>query len=135
MARPRIELDENKIAELRGIGCTVEEIANFFGCSHDTITRNYAYALRDGENHAKRNIRKRIWNLFISTTHTKAFDWVTQYILQQPVQNFNYQEFKMSISQLSHEELKKMFNEKMDQLKQIEDAKVIETTKEESNDG
>lgn len=39
MARPRIEIDEKNFESLCGLQCTLTEIADFFGCSEDTIER------------------------------------------------------------------------------------------------
>jgi hypothetical protein len=37
--RPAIEIDKDNFEKLCGIQCTLEEIAGFFNCSHDTIER------------------------------------------------------------------------------------------------
>lgn len=37
--RPKIEIDWENFEKLCGLQCTEEEIADFFGCSVDTITR------------------------------------------------------------------------------------------------
>lgn len=39
MARPRIEIDKKIFKNLCSIFCTLEEIANIFDCSEDTIER------------------------------------------------------------------------------------------------
>ena len=48
MARPRIILDEPKIVELAAKGYIMQEIATFMGVSDDTLTRNYADAIKRG---------------------------------------------------------------------------------------
>lgn len=37
MGRPKIEIDKEQFEKLCGILCTLEEIAGWFKCSHDTI--------------------------------------------------------------------------------------------------
>ena len=39
MARPRVEIDRKQFENLCALQCTLEEIASFFDCSHDTIER------------------------------------------------------------------------------------------------
>ena len=39
MARPQKEIDEKNFAKLCGLQCTLNEIADFFECSPDTIER------------------------------------------------------------------------------------------------
>lgn len=46
--RPRLVLNEYGIYKLSSIGCTTPEIAQFCGCSEDTIERNYADILKRG---------------------------------------------------------------------------------------
>lgn len=61
MARPHIELDEHQLETLASIGCTLSEIAAFFKCSVDTITRNYAEVLYRGRENGKTSIRRMMW--------------------------------------------------------------------------
>ena len=39
MARPQKEIDQKQFENLCGLQCTEEEIADFFDCSVDTISR------------------------------------------------------------------------------------------------
>lgn len=39
MARPRKEIDSEQFEKLCALQCTLQEIANWFGCSEDTIER------------------------------------------------------------------------------------------------
>ena len=48
MARPHIELDEDKITELASKGLTQKQLAAIFNCSEDTLQRNYAVAIKTG---------------------------------------------------------------------------------------
>jgi predicted DNA-binding protein (UPF0251 family) len=46
VGRPKIELDEEKIAELSKLQCTQEEISAVMGVSRKTLQRNYAHLIR-----------------------------------------------------------------------------------------
>lgn len=39
MARPQIKIDQKQFEELCALQCTLDEIADFFDCSEDTIER------------------------------------------------------------------------------------------------
>ena len=62
--KPAIELDEIDIEtmkELAFVGCTLDEIADRFKISHDTIERKYNHFLIEGR--AKRNAAIRSWQM------------------------------------------------------------------------
>lgn len=59
MARPDIDADQ--VEKLAGIGCKTEEIANFFGCSTDTIQRRFAAELIKGRASVRLSLRR--WQL------------------------------------------------------------------------
>ena len=51
MARPQIEIDKNQFEQLCAMQCTLNEIANWFHCSEDTIERwcKRTYEDEDGQ--------------------------------------------------------------------------------------
>lgn len=56
--RPRIKLCVKEVSKLAALGCTNPEIANFFGCSADTLERNFAGAIKAGRDKAHMSIRR-----------------------------------------------------------------------------
>ena len=69
MARPRIKLDWEQFDKLCNLLCTQQEIADFFGCSPDTISRaierefkvGYAEYYKRVTVHAKVSLRRIQW--------------------------------------------------------------------------
>lgn len=57
MARPKLEIDEEQVLKLAQHGCTVEEIADFFECSRDTIHGRFSAELRKGKAELKIGLR------------------------------------------------------------------------------
>jgi len=57
--RPPLDINADEVEGLSRLGATNIEIANFFGCSDDTITRRFADNLVKGR--ASRKIRLRQW--------------------------------------------------------------------------
>jgi hypothetical protein len=56
-----IVINEEQLEMLAGMGCTMIEIATFFKCSVDTISRNYADALHRGRESGKASVRRMMW--------------------------------------------------------------------------
>ena len=61
MARPKLDIDEEQVYKLAQHGCTVEEIADFFGCSRDTIHGRFSAELSKGK--AELRIGLRNWQI------------------------------------------------------------------------
>lgn len=69
--RPPIEIDQKQFENLCGLQCTKEEIADFFGCSEDTIDRwcirtyekSFAVIFREKRSNGKISLRRKQWKL------------------------------------------------------------------------
>ena len=59
--RPRLQIDSETVEKLAQIGCKTKEIADYFGCSEDTISRNYAAELIKGRSEVRMSLRR--WQL------------------------------------------------------------------------
>jgi transposase len=66
VARPKLAIDGEKVRKLAAIGCTNKEIADFFGCSADTIQRRFAAFLDKGRATGKMRLRKAQWAAALS---------------------------------------------------------------------
>lgn len=56
-----IIIDEHQLETLASIGCTMNEMAAFFKCSSDTISRNYAVVIARGREQGKVSVRRMLW--------------------------------------------------------------------------
>tara|TARA_R100000734_G_C3279247_1_gene73278 strand:+ start:310 stop:621 length:312 start_codon:yes stop_codon:yes gene_type:complete len=62
MARPKkYDINELEVEKLASYGCTVREIANFFGCSEDLIKKSYSQFVTKGQDEGKIRLRKLQW--------------------------------------------------------------------------
>lgn len=61
MARPQIPIEPDEVFKLAALGCKVEEIADFFDCSADTINRRFAPELTKGRADLRKSLRR--WQL------------------------------------------------------------------------
>ena len=69
--RPRKILDENEIQKLARLGCTLEEMADFFSVSKDVLVRNYAAAISEGVAESKVSIRRERLRIALDKNHPK----------------------------------------------------------------
>ncbi len=61
MARPKKEISAVQVYKLAKMHNTNEEIAEFFGCSTDTVERRFAGELAKGRAEGKQRLRKLQW--------------------------------------------------------------------------
>tara|TARA_R100001443_G_scaffold117366_1_gene141739 strand:+ start:3538 stop:3849 length:312 start_codon:yes stop_codon:yes gene_type:complete len=59
MARPKkYNIDPEQVEKLAALGCTNTEIASFFGCSKDLISKSYSTNITKGKQIGKIRLRK-----------------------------------------------------------------------------
>ena len=62
MARPKkYNIDKDKVEQLASFGCSNTEIASFFGCSKDLITKSYSTNVAKGRDKGKIRLRQLQW--------------------------------------------------------------------------
>ena len=82
VGRPKIKIDEKVLENLAGILCTNEEIASFFNCSSDTLTRNFAESIKKGRDKGKISIRRLQYEK-AQTGNTTMLIWLGKQLLGQ----------------------------------------------------
>jgi len=86
--RPLIQLDWDVFERLCGIQCTLEEIADFFRCSSDTIERSvkrhygqdFAEIFRQKRGNGKISLRRKIYELAVKGDRTLLIWASKQYL-------------------------------------------------------
>ncbi len=68
--RPPVEVDEEQVAQLAGLGCTAEEIASVVGCGRRTIFDRFSHCLEKGYNERKMSLRREQTALALSGDKT-----------------------------------------------------------------
>jgi hypothetical protein len=61
MARPPIDIDAGEVYKLAKLHASNKEIADWFGCSTDTIERRFAAELAKGRSEGRLNLRRMQW--------------------------------------------------------------------------
>ncbi len=82
VGRPKIEINEDQLEKLSSILCTMEEMASFFGCSVDTLERNFADTIKKGKDKGKMSLRRLQWEK-AQTGNTTMLIWLGKQILGQ----------------------------------------------------
>lgn len=59
MARPKIDIDPDKVEDLASYGCTNVEIAAFFGCDESVIRSRFPESLTKGRESGKIRLRQK----------------------------------------------------------------------------
>lgn len=59
MARPKLNIDPEEVYKLARIGCKTSEIADWFGCSRDTIENRFSAELTKGWESLKHSLRRK----------------------------------------------------------------------------
>ena len=62
MARPKkYNIDPEQVEKLASFGCSNTEIASFFGCSKDLISKSYSTNVSKGKDKGKIRLRQLLW--------------------------------------------------------------------------
>ena len=62
MGRPKkYNIDTEQVEKLASFGCSNTEIASFFGCSKDLISKSYSTNVSKGKDKGKIRLRQLLW--------------------------------------------------------------------------
>ena len=83
MARPKINIDMNKVEKLASQGCTVEEIAAHFNVNRSTLYRraNFKKIYAQGVEKCKMSVRRALFKKGVESGDTKALIFLAKNIL------------------------------------------------------
>ena len=81
--RPKkYEIDTDEVTKLASYGCTNVEIADFFGCSKDLISKSYSTNVLKGRTDLKKRLRKAQIDSALSGNSTMLI-WLGKQYLEQ----------------------------------------------------
>lgn len=92
MARPLKVVNEEEVYKLARLGCTTEEIGDFLGVSHDTISRRFANEMSLGLSERKISLRRYQWKSAKSGSVPMLIHLGKQYLGQSDKHEFNTRE-------------------------------------------
>jgi hypothetical protein len=90
MARPKKDIDAAAVLKLAKLGCTTEEVGEFLGVSHDTISRRFAKEMSLGLADRKISLRRLQWKS-ANTGNVQMLIWLgKQYLGQSDKQTHDF---------------------------------------------
>jgi hypothetical protein len=99
-----IIIDKHQLETLASIGCTMNEMASFFRCSVDTISRNYAESLIIGRDNGKVSVRRMMWEQAKQGNST-ALKYLVHNILREKIEDHNQSNMEASTANQIMEKL------------------------------
>lgn len=82
MARPRLEIDEQQVRLLAGVGCTVDEIAASLDCSKRTLETRFLAIIENGRAKMRGSLRRKQVELALKGDRTMLI-WLGKQLLGQ----------------------------------------------------
>lgn len=99
MARPKLEISKDQVLELAKIMCTQQEMAAVLGCSVDTLQRRFAAVIKEGHEHGKMSLRRKLFEIAMGG-HAVMCIWLSKQHLgmrDQPLEDaLNKQPMKLA---------------------------------------
>jgi len=83
MARPKKEIDEELVFKLASIGCTYQELADFFQIDKSTIVRRFAPIIKEGHQDMKQSLRRAQLKAAIENNNVTMQIWLGKQMLGQ----------------------------------------------------
>lgn len=78
----RNDVTENEVFKLASIGCTYEEMADWFKCSKDYLLRNYGNVIKEGHTNIKISLRRKQLQIALDGDRTMLI-WLGKQMLNQ----------------------------------------------------
>lgn len=82
MGRPPSEVDLALLKKLARIHCTQEEMADILGVSVDTLTRNFADAIKEARAHGRSSLRRKQFRI-AERGNVGMLIWLGKQLLEQ----------------------------------------------------
>lgn len=88
VGRPKIELDPEQVRKLATFHCTLQEMADFFNVSTDTLRDNYSTFIAKGKSVGKIRLRKKQFDVAVNGKgNPTMLIWLGKQILGQADNN------------------------------------------------
>lgn len=115
MGQPKLEINAEGVQRLASMGCKIQEIADVFGCSHDTIERRFASELKKGRADLKLSLRQ--WQLKAAEKGNSVMQiWLGKQLLGQ------INDVRVLLSEISDEDLSDEVMRRLERRNSLEDG-------------
>ncbi len=101
VGRPRIQLDTEQIRKLATFHCTLQEMADFFGVSTDTLRDNYSTFIAKGKSEGKIRLRRKQFDVAVNGKgNPTMLIWLGKQMLGQSDQSLSEDNMPLPITDI-----------------------------------
>jgi hypothetical protein len=83
VGRPRLNIDAETVRKLARLHCTMQEMADFFGCHRETLRDNFSSEIAKGRSEGNISLRRKQWQIAVEKGNTVMLIWLGKQMLGQ----------------------------------------------------
>jgi len=83
VGRPKVDIDPEQVLRLARLHCTMQEMADFFGCHRDTLHNNFSAEITKGRSEGNISLRRKQWQVAVEKGNPVLLIWLGKQMLGQ----------------------------------------------------
>ena len=83
VGRPKLNIDPETVRKLARLHCTMQEMADFFGCHRDTLHNNFSAEITKGRAEGNISLRRKQWQVAVEKGNPVLLIWLGKQMLGQ----------------------------------------------------
>jgi hypothetical protein len=83
LGRPKLDIDAEQVKRLARLHCTMQEMADFFGCHRDTLHNNFSAEIDKGRSEGNISLRRKQWQVAVENGNPVMLIWLGKQMLGQ----------------------------------------------------
>ena len=83
VGRPKLDIDAEQVKRLARLHCTMQEMADFFGCHRDTLHNNFSAEINKGRSEGNISLRRKQWQMAVEKGNVVMLIWLGKQMLGQ----------------------------------------------------
>jgi hypothetical protein len=83
LGRPKLDIDPEQVTRLARLHCTMQEMADFFGCHRETLRENFSPQIDKGRSEGNISLRRKQWQMAVEKGNVVMLIWLGKQMLGQ----------------------------------------------------
>jgi hypothetical protein len=83
VGRPKLDIDGEQVTRLARLHCTMQEMADFFGCHRETLRENFSSQIDKGRSEGNISLRRKQWQMAVEKGNVVMLIWLGKQMLGQ----------------------------------------------------
>jgi hypothetical protein len=83
VGRPKLDIDPEQVMRLARLHCTLQEMADFFGCHRHTLRDNFSPQIDKGRSEGNISLRRKQWQMAVEKGNVVMLIWLGKQMLGQ----------------------------------------------------